>query len=389
MDLIDYNASKIKKEVEKVEVPEIKADTLPKTLETAELPIIKPIAKTPEIPKKVVKEEVSSVTPLVPLYFTIEISTSDSSILAKYKDIPGVEEIKNPENKFSYILGKYVDYEDVVKVKKELEKKGLKNIKIRMIQKDQILKEASKKDNYYTIQILALQLPIAPEMFNKLDNVKIFQGEDGLSRYTYKKFRTLTSAKHELNRLIRLGYWDSFIQTVINDELVYPEMKFSTSTAYTIQLMSLKDVRPVSYFKNLKGVNVYRDSNNIYRYSYKIFPSKYEAQLALGEVLKKNYWDAYVRKAYWGEEVLFSNFNTKKSNKYTIQIMALNNPKSLNYFNKLPVERLNMNKGKDGLSRYTYEAFEDKKEAKTYLDIVFKEGYFDAFTRTIKWYNKN
>tara|TARA_R110001583_G_scaffold16737_2_gene68451 strand:- start:13047 stop:15893 length:2847 start_codon:yes stop_codon:yes gene_type:complete len=389
MDLIDYDASKIKKEVAKVEVPEVKADTLPKTLETTELPIIKPVAKTPEIPKKVVKEEVSSVPPLVPLYFTIEISTSDSSILAKYKDIPGVEEVKNPENKFSYILGKYVDYEDVVKVKKELEKKGLKNIKIRMIQKDQILKEASKKDNYYTIQILALQLPIAPEMFNKLDNVKIFQGEDGLSRYTYKKFRTLTSAKHELNRLIRLGYWDSFIQTVINDELVYPEMKFSTSTAYTIQLMSLKDVRPVSYFKNLKGVNVYRDSNNIYRYSYKIFPSKYEAQLALGEVLRKNYWDAFVRKAYWGEEILFSNFNTKKSNKYTIQIMALNNPKSLNYFNNLPVERLNMNKGKDGLSRYTYEAFEDKNEAKTYLDIVFKEGYFDAFTRTIKWYNKN
>lgn len=391
MDLIDYDASKIKVDEEVVEeiVPKAKTDTLPKLIETKELPIIKPIEKTPETPKTVNKKEVSSVPPLVPLYFTIELSTSDSSILAKYKDIPEVEEIKNPENKFSYILGKYVDYEDVVKAKKELEKKGLKNVKIRMIQEDKIVKEPNQKENYYTIQILALQLPIAPEIFNKLDNVKIYQGEDGLSRYTYKKFKTLTAATHELNRLIRLGYWDSFIQTVINDKLVYPDMKFSTSTAYTIQLMSLKEARSVSYFKNLKGVNVYRDSKNIYRYSYKIFPSKYEAQLALGEVLKKNYWDAYVRKAYWGEEVLFSNFNTSKPNKYTVQIMALNNPRSLNYFKNLPLERLNMNKGKDGLSRYTYEAFENKKDAKTYIDIVFKKGYYDAFTRTIKWYNKN
>ena len=389
IDLIDYDASKIKNEEEAIVVPEIKVDTLPKPVETKKLPIIKRLVKKPDAPKKVAKKEINSVPPLVPLYFAIELSTSESSTLAKYKDIPGVREIKNPENKFSYILGKYVNYKDVVKAKEELKKKGFKNIKVRMIQKNKILKEPKKKDNYYTIQILALQLPIAPEIFNQLDNVKIHRGEDGLSRYTYKKFRTLTAAKHEMNKLIRLGYWDSFIQTVINDKLVYPKMKFSTSTAYTIQLMSLKEVRPVSYFKNLKGVNVYRDSKNIYRYSYKIFPSKYEAQLALGEVLRKNYWGAFVRKAYWGEEVLFSNFNTKKSNKYTIQIMALNNPKSLNYFNNLPVVRLNMNKGKDGLSRYTYDTFKDKEEAKSYLNVVFKKGYFDAFTRTIKWYNNN
>ncbi|MRT93075.1 PD40 domain-containing protein [Ancylomarina sp. 16SWW S1-10-2] len=389
LKLIDFEASKIKGVEKGIEVPEVKADTLPKTAETKKLPIIKRLIKTPDEPKKVEIKSLGTIPPLGSLFFTNELATSDSSIIEKYKDIPGVKEVKNPGNKFSYILGKYANYKDVVKAKKELENKGLKNIKILMIQKNKLLKEPKKKDNYYTIQILALQLPIAPEIFNQLDNVKIHRGEDGLSRYTYMKFKTLTAAKYELNKLIRMGYWDSFIQTVINDKLVYPKMKFSTSTAYTIQLMSLKEARPVTYFKNLKGVNIYRDSNDIYRYSYKIFPSKYEAQLALGEVLRKNYWDAFVRKAYWGEEVLFSNLGTKKSNKYTIQIMALNNPKSLNYFNNLPVERLNMNKGKDGLSRYTYDAFENKEEAKSYLNVVFKKGYFDAFTRTIKWYNKN
>jgi hypothetical protein len=415
MDIIDYEASKISLEREAI-VPEIEnklndselkdplkivppiekpaeekkiEDPKPEVVVKKDVPVVIPAVKIPETPEKLEKQNIDSITSLAPLFFTIELNTSDTSILAKLKEIPGIEEVKNPENNLSYIQGRYKNYKDAVKAKELFEKKGLKKVKIRMIQQDKIIKELKKEANYYTIQILALQIPMDPEMFNYLDNVKIFQSSDGFSRYTYKKFRSFAAANQELNRLIRIGYWDSFIRTVINGELIYPKMKFSTSTAYTIQLMSLKEVRPVSYFKNLKGVNVYRDSENIYRYTYKIFPTKYEAQLALGEVLKKSYWDAYVRKAYWGEEVLFANYNTRRSNKYTIQIMALNHPKSLNYFNNLPVDRLNMNKGKDGLSRYTYQAFEDKKDEKTYLNIAFKKGYYDAFTRTIKWYNKN
>ncbi|MCZ4694220.1 hypothetical protein DWB61_05060 [Ancylomarina euxinus] len=415
MDLIDYEASKISLEKEaitpeidnKLEDPELKdplkvvppieepveekkiKETKPEVIIKKDIPVIVPVAKTPNAQVKLEKQNIDSIPSLEPLFFTIELNTSDTSILAKLKEIPGIEEVKNPENNLSYIQGRFENYKDAVKAKELFEKKGLKKVKIRMIQHNTIIKELEKEANYYTIQILALQIPMDPEMFNYLDNVKIFQSSDGFSRYTYKKFRSFTAANQELNRLIRIGYWDSFIRTVINGELIYPEMKFSTSTAYTIQLMSLKEVRPVSYFKNLKGVNVYRDSENIYRYTYKIFPTKSEAQLALGEVLKKSYWDAYVRKAYWGEEVLFANYNTRKSNKYTIQIMALNHPKSLNYFNNLPADRLNMNKGKDGLSRYTFEAFEDKKDEKTFLNIAFKKGYYDAFTRTIKWYNKN
>ncbi|MDE5421426.1 hypothetical protein L3073_04325 [Ancylomarina sp. DW003] len=367
-----------------------KADQTDKIIETLKSDIKKVIAIPVITPNtEVKKQQIDSIASLSSIFFTIELVTSDSSLLAKLKTLPEVELVKNPENKKTYIQGRYKDYNEALKVQEVFKKHGFKEVKIRMIKQDQIVKELPKKENYYTIQILALQMPMVPEMFNYLDNVKIFNGNDGLVRYTYKKFRSLKAANIELNRLIRIGYWDSFIRTVINGELTYPEMKFSTSTAYTIQLMSLKDMRPVSYFKNLKGVNVYRDSKNIYRYSYKIFPTKSEAQLALGEVLKKSYWDAFVRKAYWAEEILFSNLLDKKSNKYTVQIMALNHPKSLNYFKNLSSERLNMNKGKDGLSRYTYGAFENKKDEKTYLDIVFKKGYYDAFTRTIKWYNQN
>ena len=375
-NLIDFDKSNIKTP-ENIKVQ--KLDVKPKAIIKKKIPIVTPTIKAP-------KKKISA---LAPIYFTIELGSSVKSTLEKYKSIPGVEEIKNPENSLSYIHGKYEVYSDAVKAKQEFTEKGHKKAKIRMIQNNKIIKELKKEENYYTIQILALQIPMETGLLNYLDNVKIFQGTDGLSRYTFKKFKTLASARQELNRLIRIGYWDSFIRTVINGQLIYPKLNFPISTAYTIQLMSLKKIKPVSHFKNLKGVNVYRDAKNIYRYTYKIFPSKAEAQLALGEVLKKNYWDAFVRPAYWGEKILFSNFRTRKQNKFTIQIMALNHPKSLNFFNNLPTYRLNMNKGKDGLSRYTYGAFESKKDEKIYLDIVFKKGYYDAFTRTIKWYNKN
>ena len=382
-----------------IELPKIPVKTgIP--ISTPKFPInqnLKKEIQSENQPKKEIeiKEEIKLTSPipsapsLAPVFFTIDFNVSDSKSIAKLKEIPGIEKIESAGKNPSYVQGRFKNYKDAQKAKQVFTKKGLKDIKIRMIQGYEIVKESEPKENYYTIQILALQLPLAPEMFNQLDNVKVYQGSDGLSRFTYKKFKSLIAAKQELNRLVRIGYWDSFIQTVINGELVYPKMKFSTSTAYTIQLMSLREVKPVSYFKNLKGVNVYRDTDNIYRYTYKIFPTKAEALLALGDVLKKSYWDAFVRKAYWGEEALFAHFDTKKTYKYTIQIMALNNAKSLNYFNNLPAERLNMNKGKDGLSRYTFEAFDNKKNEKTYLKIALKKGYYDAFTRTIKWYNKH
>lgn len=369
---IDYIASKLKKDT-------IKA----KIVKKKKLPVLSASPKKGDLTSK------TSAVTTPPLLFTVELGKSKKSILSNYKSLKDVEEIKNPEGSLSYIHGRYKNYTRANKAKRLFKKDGMSDAKVRIIQKDKLLKECEKKENYYTIQILALQIPMDSEIFNHLDNVKIFQNHDGWSRYTYKKFKSLSAANQELNRLIRIGYWDSFIRSVINGELIYPKMNFANSSAYTIQLMALKKVRPTSYFNNLKDVKVHKDYRNIYRYIYQIFQNKSEAQIALSEVLKKSYWDAFVREALLAERILFSEFKSRKPNKYTIQIMALNNARPLNYFNNLPIDNLNSTKGKDGLTRYTYHAFEDKKDAKDYLDIAFKKGYYDALTRTIKWYNKN
>ena len=124
------------------------------------------------------------------------------------------------------------------------------------------------------------------------------------------------------------------------------------------------------------------------RYTYQTYQSKGAAVNDLEYVLKRCYWDAFVRKSLSGEHVL--NFNTDETdNFYTIQVMALRNARPLSYFNNLGTDSLQIYKGNDGLSRYTFQKYSSLEKAKSRLSSVTKKGYLDAFTREIKWYNEH
>jgi hypothetical protein len=235
---------------------------------------------------------------------------------------------------------------------------------------------------------MALKLYVETDFFDNLDNVKAFRGADGYTRYTYKKYTSYQEAITEMNRLIRMGYWDAFVRTVINDQLLYSGMKYSEKDTYTIQVMALRNPKPLSFFADLENVTVFSDVNGLYRYTYRTYQNKGEAVNDLGYVLKRGYWDAFVRKSLSGEHVL--NFNTDETdNFYTIQVMALRNARPLSYFNNLGTDSLQIYKGNDGLSRYTFQKYSSLEKAKSRLSSVTKKGYLDAFTREIKWYNEH
>lgn len=266
--------------------------------------------------------------------------------------------------------------------------RGHKAAKIRILSNDNIVKEGTGGETYYTIQIMALNISVEAEFFDNLDNVQAFPCEDGFTRYTYKKFTSFQEAVTEMNRLIRMGYWDAFIRTVINDQLLYPGMKLSESNTYTIQVMALRYPKALSFFSDLGRVKVFSDPNGLYRYTYKVYKNKSEAIRDLGYVLKRGYWDAFVRKSLSGEHIL--DLNSKESdNFYTIQVMALKNARPLNYFKNLGTDNLTIREGNDGLSRYTFQKYSSLSEAKSQLPLVTKKGYLDAFTREVKWYNKH
>ncbi|MDQ1769607.1 hypothetical protein GQR60_07430 [Labilibaculum sp. A4] len=322
------------------------------------------------------------------LAFTLDLGNFNSPQPELFETLDGVKETIGPDKKYHYTYGKFKDYKKAAKAQKDIVSKGFTASKIKILSNDNLIKEQTGGETYYTIQIMALKLYVETDFFDNLDNVKAFRGGDGYTRYTYKKYTSYQEAITEMNRLIRMGYWDAFVRTVINDQLLYSGMKYSEKDTYTIQVMALRNPKPLSFFADLENVTVFSDVNGLYRYTYRTYQSKGAAVNDLGYVLKRGYWDAFVRKSLSGEHVL--NFNTDETdNFYTIQVMALRNARPLSYFNNLGTDSLQIYKGNDGLSRYTFQKYSSLEKAKSRLSSVTKKGYLDAFTREIKWYNEH
>jgi hypothetical protein len=65
---------------------------------------------------------------------------------------------------------------------------------------------------FYTIQIVALQLPPSDaNFFNEVTNVREFICTDGYVRYTVGEYQTFTEAARDLNRYREMGYKDAFV----------------------------------------------------------------------------------------------------------------------------------------------------------------------------------
>ncbi|WP_421918272.1 hypothetical protein [Marinifilum sp.] len=322
------------------------------------------------------------------LAFTLDLGNFNSPQPELFEKLDGVIETKSPGDKYHYTYGKFEDYKDASKAKKVITNKGFKSSKIRILRNDKLVKEETGGEIYYTIQIMALKIPIKTEFFDNLDNVRVFVGEDGFTRFTYRKFKSHEQAIQVMNRLIKMGYWDAFVRTVINDELLYSELKYSRASSYTIQIMALRYPKPLSFFKDLENVIAFSDKKGLHRYTYGSYKTKAEAIRDLRTVLRNGYWDSFVRKSLIGERMP-ANQLMDKERYYTIQVMALKNARPLNYFDNLGIDNLSLYEGKDGLSRYTFQNFSSQTNAQSRLSSVITKGYLDAFTREIKWYNEH
>ena len=366
-------------------IPEVKKEKL--------TPIVKDVVieEKPELIKKSIPDSKNSKTEALnsgDLAFTLDLGNFNSPQEELFEKLDGVIETIGPDKKYHYTYGKFKDYKKAVKAQKDIVSKGFKASKVRILSNDNLIKEQTGGETYYTIQIMALKSSVETNFFDNLDNVKAFSGGDGFTRYTYKKYTSYQEAITEMNKLIRMGYWDAFVRTVINDQLLYSGMKYSENYSYTIQVMALRYPKPISFFADLGNVKVFSDLDGLYRYTYRAYKNKEEAINDLEYALKRGYWDAFVRKSLSGEHVL--NFSTNETDHfYTIQVMALRNAKTISYFKDLETDSLRIYQGNDGLSRYAFQKYPSLQKAKSRLSSVTKKGYLDAFTREIKWYNKH
>ncbi|PKP47106.1 MAG: hypothetical protein CVT95_06100 [Bacteroidetes bacterium HGW-Bacteroidetes-12] len=164
----------------------------------------------------------------------------------------------------------------VVEVVKKEEKKVVSEPKITF----------SDEIGTYTVQIMALIVPVTPESFTNISGVSATRGADGFYRYTVGAAETKEEAQEIRNRLVQLGYKGAFVR-----QLPKP-VKYH----YTIQIMALRNPVDLKRFSNLENVFVENSPDNIYRYNVGIYNTLDNANYNLQRVIELGYKDAFVKK---------------------------------------------------------------------------------------------
>ncbi len=174
---------------------------------------------------------------------------------------------------------------------KEKEKETIKETHSRDISvepKIVFAETSSFSEDAYTVQIMALIVPVGIDHFANISGVSVVKGSDGFHRYTVGSTKTKDEAKIIQQQLIALGYKDAFVRRAI-----YSEVK---PIRFAIQIMALRNPVDVGFFANLSDVIVSLGEDGLYRYFYGSYSSIEQAKEDLPRIIELGYKDAFVRK---------------------------------------------------------------------------------------------
>jgi len=147
---------------------------------------------------------------------------------------------------------------------------------------------SSASESAFTVQILALIVPVGLDFFQDIEGVSVVKGSDGFHRYTVGSFTTREEALNSRQQLVALGYKDAFVRKAIAPA--------AAAARFAIQVMALKNPVEVNFFSNLDNVRVSHGDDGFYRYFYGTYQSLEEAKHELPRIKELGYSDAFVRK---------------------------------------------------------------------------------------------
>ncbi|MFC2096530.1 SPOR domain-containing protein [Bacteroidota bacterium] len=206
--------------VEEQEVIEpLKEEVIEEKVEEPEEEIIEekpePVKEVIPEPVKVEKAPEKEVVKYVPKTSTVSagtIKTYSVQLMALknpvevdyFKDVDNVILTQYPDGYYRYTVGNTESYTEAKEIKSKIHEIGYKDAFIRV-------NEISFK---YTIQVMALIIPIKPDYFKDLTSVIVTKGSGDYFRYTIGSYNSYEEAKQELNNIKSLGYNQAFIKKV-------------------------------------------------------------------------------------------------------------------------------------------------------------------------------
>jgi len=136
----------------------------------------------------------------------------------------------------------------------------------------------------YSVQLMALKVPVDIDFFSNVDGVQVKKYEDGFYRYTVGNTSSYNEAVALKEKIIQLGYKDIFIR------------ENSSSPKYTIQIMALLIPVEANYFSKLENVVITRGADDYYRYTVGEYDDYNTAKEELSQLAKLGYKGAYVKR---------------------------------------------------------------------------------------------
>lgn len=205
-EVLPEPAQEVEQEIKPVENPEEKLKEFVEKRhedEKKEEPIVE--ETKPEPQKEVAKytpvsRSSSSTTEKV---FSVQLMALRKPVdISYFKNVKGVKEKFHEDGYFRYTVGNTQNYSEAVDLKEKMQSAGYSQAFIRV---DQVVPK-------YTIQIMALIIPVETNYFENLSDVNVIKGSDDYYRYTVGAFSDYNEAKQELAKIAELGYKNAFVK---------------------------------------------------------------------------------------------------------------------------------------------------------------------------------
>ncbi len=138
----------------------------------------------------------------------------------------------------------------------------------------------------YTVQIMALLVPVDTDFFSNISGVAVTRGEDGFYRYTVGSTESRDEAIAMKDKVVSLGYSDAFVRQVPRP----------FNHIYSIQILALRNPVEPSSLGKINNLTLEQGDDNWYRYFVGNYHTQEDAEQDLQRIVSLGYKDAFIRK---------------------------------------------------------------------------------------------
>ncbi|MFA5647922.1 MAG: hypothetical protein WC951_06400 [Bacteroidales bacterium] len=233
--------------------------------------------------ENIVEEIVESVADTEPVQTIVEE-------IAVIEEIAVVEEASVAINK--PVVDEKKKAEELNQVKPEREQ-------VSAVRKETYVAEVSEtvfSDGGFTVQIMALLVPVHANHFKNIEGLTITKGNDGYCRYTVGAVATHSEAIEIQQKLKAIGYKDSFVKRLVpSASSSVGVAKSKADCLYGIQVLALK--KPLEN-NRLSGIDliVVKGNDDFYRYFAGQYVTYEQASEDLGRVVRLGHRSAFIKR---------------------------------------------------------------------------------------------